>query len=377
MKTVTNTILTVGAALAIIGCCGPKETETPAGELLARLDAAAAEGKFYYAHQDDAVYGHSWKVEDVENDPLGRSDVAAVCGSAPAMVGFDLGGIEMGDAANLDSVDFALMRRAAVAHVAKGGIVTFSWHPRNPLTGGDSWDISSGEVVEYVLDGGAGHGMFMEWLGRTADFLLSLRDADGKLIPLVFRPWHENIGTWFWWGGKLCTPEQYIALYRLTRDYMTSRGLDNIVWAYSPNSDISAEEYFSRYPGDEYVDILGVDQYQFLEDPAKFDSEQERLAAACIYFIDRMRFDLKYMAEFAAEHGKLIAVCETGFEGIPYPKWWTEVLLDGVAGAPVCYVLTWRNAWDKPGHFYAPFEGSADAEDFIEFYRNERTIFLK
>ncbi len=377
MKIITNTILTALAALSIIGCCRPKATETPAGVLLARLYAAASEGKFYYAHQDDAVYGHSWKVEDVALDPLDRSDVASVCGSVPAMIGFDLGGIEMGDAANLDSVDFALMRRAAIAHVAKGGIVTFSWHPRNPLTGGDAWDISSDEVVEYVLDGGAGHGMFMQWLGRTADFLLSLRDADGKLIPLIFRPWHENIGSWFWWGGKLCTPEQYIALYRLTRDYMSGRGLDNIVWAYSPNSDISAQEYFSRYPGDEYVDVLGVDQYEFLEDPAKFSSEQERIAVASKYFIERMRFDLKYMAEFAKEHGKLIAVSETGFEGIPYPKWWTRVLLEGVADAPVCYVLTWRNAWDKPGHYYAPFEGSADAEDFVEFYKNERTIFLK
>ena len=372
-----NTILTAGAALSIMGCCGTKQTATPAEELRARLDAAAAEGKFYYAHQDDAVYGHSWKVEDVANDPLERSDVKSVCGSEPGIVGFDLGGIEMGDRANLDSVNFDLMRRAAVNHVAKGGIVTFSWHLRNPLTGGDAWDISSDKAVEYVLDGGAGHGKFLEWLGRTADFFLSLRDADGKLIPLIFRPWHENVGTWFWWGGKLCSSEQYIALYRLTRDYMTERGLNNILWAYSPNSDITAEEYFSRYPGDEYVDIIGMDQYENLGDPADFESEEARFAAANKYFTDRMSYDLKYMAEFAAEHGKLIAVSETGFEGIPYPKWWTDVLLETVSNYPVCYVLTWRNAWDKPGHFYAPFEGSGDAENFREFYANENTIFLR
>ncbi len=372
-----NTILITGAALSLIACGGGQKAQTPAEALRARLDAAAAEGKFYYAHQDDAVYGHSWKVEDVANDPLERSDVKSVCGSEPGMIGFDLGGIEMGDAANLDSVNFDLMRRAAVTHVEKGGIVTFSWHLRNPLTGGDAWDISSDKAVEYVLDGGAGHEKFLEWLGRTADFFLSLRDADGKLIPLIFRPWHENVGTWFWWGGKLCSSEQYIALYRLTRDYMTQRGLDNILWAYSPNSDITAEEYFSRYPGDEYVDIIGVDQYMNLGDPADFESEQERLDAASRYYIERMQFDLKYMAEFAAEHGKLIAVSETGFEGIPYAKWWTDVLLKGIGDAPVCYVLTWRNAWDKPGHFYAPFEGSADAEDFVEFYNNEKTIFLK
>ena len=372
-----NTILTLGAALSIMGCCGTKETAAPAEELRTRLDAAAAEGKFYYAHQDDAVYGHSWKVEDVVNDPLDRSDVKSVCGSEPGMIGFDLGGIEMGDRANLDSVNFDLMRRAAVSHVEKGGIVTFSWHPRNPLTGGDAWDISSNEVVGSVLDGGAGHENFMKWLSNAADFLLSLRDSDGKLIPIIFRPWHENIGSWFWWGGKLCSSEQYIALYRLTHDYMTERGLDNILWAYSPNSDVTAEEYFSRYPGDEYVDVIGIDQYEYLGAAEDFESEEARVAAANQAFIERMRFDLKYLAEFAAEHGKLIAVSETGFESIPEPKWWTDVLLEGIGDAPICYVLTWRNAWDKPGHFYAPFEGSADAENFVEFYNNEKTIFLK
>ena len=372
-----NTILTAGAALSIIGCCGTKQTATPAEELRARLDAAAAEGKFYYAHQDDAVYGHSWKVEDVVNDPLDRSDVKAVCGSEPGMIGFDLGGIEMGDAANLDSVSFALMRRAAVGHVEKGGIVTFSWHPRNPLTGGDAWDISSDQVVASVLDGGAGHEEFMQWLSNAADFLLSLRDSDGKLIPLIFRPWHENIGSWFWWGGNLCSSEQYIALYRLTHDYMCERGLNNILWAYSPNSDVTAEEYFSRYPGDEYVDVIGIDQYEYMGAAEDFESEEARIAAANQAFIERMRFDLKYLAEYAAEHGKLIAVSETGFESIPNPKWWTEVLLEGIGDAPVCYVLTWRNAWDKPGHFYAPFEGSGDAENFREFYANEKTLFLR
>ena len=158
---------------------------------------------------------------------------------------------------------------------------------------------------------------------------------------------------------------------------MTQRGLDNILWAYSPNSEIEAEEYFSRYPGDEYVDLLGVDHYEYLDAPEGFASEQERIAAGNAHYVERLQYDLKYMSEYAAEHGKLIAVSETGFEGIPYSKWWTEVLLEGIGDAPACYALTWRNAWDKPGHFYAPFEGSGDAENFVEFYNNEKTLFLR
>ena len=92
---------------------------------------------------------------DVENDALERSDVRDVAGKYPAIVGFDLGGIELGNACNLDGVPFDLMRRAALKHVERGGTVTFSWHPRNPYTGGDAWDISSSEVVRSVLPGGS------------------------------------------------------------------------------------------------------------------------------------------------------------------------------------------------------------------------------
>ena len=85
------------------------------------------------------------------------------------VLGFDLGGIELGQAKNLDGVPFGLMRKAAQKHVERGGIVTFSWHPRNPLTGGDAWDVSSDQVVKSVLRDGEKSGEFKLWLRRAAD----------------------------------------------------------------------------------------------------------------------------------------------------------------------------------------------------------------
>lgn len=361
------------SAVAFLSGCGT-QSAGGAQELRNSLSSAAQSGKFYYAHQDDLVYGHTWKVEDAMGDDLSRSDVKTVCGSKPAIVGFDLGGIELDAKANLDGVDFFLMRRAAVSHSEQGGMVTFSWHMRNPLTGGDSWDISSDKVVSSVLKGGENHEKFISWLGKAADFLASLKDAKGQVIPVIFRPWHENIGSWFWWGGNLCTAEQYKALFALTYDYMTrERGLKNLLWVYSPNSEIDSTQYFSRYPGDAYVDILGVDHYEFVSADLK---GEEALSEADAHYMEVLRRDLSYMQEFAEKRGKLIAVSETGFEGTPNPRWWTDVLLKGVSSYPVCYVLTWRNAWDKPGHFYAPFEGSADAQNFREFYSSDKTLFL-
>lgn len=358
--------LFIFAALAVVACGGgnQKPMETPKDVLVHQLFSYAENGKIAYGHQDDLVYGHSWCVEDVENDPLERSDVKDVTGKYPVLVGFDLGGIELGDKANLDGVDFGLMRRAALKHIERGGIVTFSWHPRNPLTGGDAWDISSDKVVESVLPGGEKHTEFMQWLERAADFVESLGD-----VSVIFRPWHENLGSWFWWGGKLCTPEEYVELYRQTWVYFVKqRGLTNILWCYSPNGNCGPKEYMSRYPGDEFVDMVGIDTYEYVGPSG--------LADAAVRYQDELKSALTYLAAIGMEHEKLICLSETGLEGIPDHKWWTEVLYPSIKDFPVSYVLTWRNAWDKPGHFYAAwdgFEGAADMKAFSEF---DNIVFL-
>ncbi|MBR6933789.1 MAG: beta-mannosidase, partial [Bacteroidales bacterium] len=209
MRTLTRILLP--AALAVIaGCGGAQNRKAPAmqhdkagNELVERLFETVKAGKILYGHQDDLSYGHAWRVTDPETDSLTRSDVREVSGHYPAVVGFDLGGIETGDDNNLDSVSFTLMRRAALAHVARGGVVTFSWHPRNPLTGGDAWDISSDKVVGSILPGGEKYGEFRRWLTRVGDFFESLQTPEGERIPFIFRPWHEHTGSWFWWGKDL------------------------------------------------------------------------------------------------------------------------------------------------------------------------------
>lgn len=370
----------ISVAVLAAGCAA--KTEWPhldkgANELMTTLKTVSSEGRFMYFHQDDLVYGHSWKVEDAQNDPLDRSDVKSVCGQFPAGIGFDIGGIELGDEANLDNVPFSLMRRAAVTQYERGGSVTFSWHPRNPLTGGDAWDVSSDKAVASVLEGGENHETFMEWLSKAADFLSSLKDSKGRNIPVIFRPWHENLGNWFWWGASCCNEEQYKALYGMTHEYLAvTRGLRNLVWAYSPNSNLSEESFYSRYPGDGNVDIIGVDHYDYAaKDSTKTDGE--RIAEANEFFAKVLHSDMRLLSAIASSHGKLLAFCETGFESVPDSRWWTDVLLENLKGVPVCYVLTWRNAWDKPEHYFAPFEGSADAANFNEFRGSDRTIFLK
>ena len=78
-----------------------------------------------------------------------------------------------------------------------------------------------------------------------------------------------------------------------------------------------------------------------------------------------MKNALDITKAFADEHGKLMAITETGHEGLKNPKWWTEVLYPVMKDYPVSYVLTWRNACDDDmqHHFYAPFPGQESAEE--------------
>ena len=161
MKLILKLSIILSLVVAVSGCGRNKEAAGTAFNeetriMMDRMAASVKAGKILYGHQDDLVYGHSWCVDpdSAATDALNRSDVKAVAGDYPAVVGFELGGLELGWDWSIDKVPFLLMRRAAVEHAGRGGIVTFSWHPHNPYTGGDAWDISSDKTVASVLEGG-------------------------------------------------------------------------------------------------------------------------------------------------------------------------------------------------------------------------------
>ena len=89
-------ITIIAAFLAITSCGGPQESDqTPAGALLGRLDTQINDGKIMFGHQDDYMYGHSWRLAPDATEYV-QSDTYASCGQYPSVYGMDLGGIEMG-----------------------------------------------------------------------------------------------------------------------------------------------------------------------------------------------------------------------------------------------------------------------------------------
>lgn len=345
--------ITITLFLLVVTSCVNKPQLAESGSLLGKLQEIQQHG-IMFGHQDDPVYGIGW------DGDLNRSDVKSLCGDYPAVMGFDLGHLELGLNKNLDKVPFERMRKEIIEQHKRGGIVSLSWHVSNPVTGKNSWDVSDSTVVKSVLPGGNNYDVFMSWLDRIADFMNSLQTSDGKKIPVLFRPWHEHTGSWFWWGQKLCSTEEYKMLWEITYNHMINKGASHLLYAYSPGSEPNdTTQYLERYPGDDIIDLIGVDTYQF-----------DR--AAYIKTLDK---SLKIMEDVAKAHKKIMAITETGFEAIPDSVWWTRTLLPVIGKYPVSYVLVWRNAHERENHYYAPYPGQVSANDFVEFYNNPKTIF--
>ena len=380
-------ILLLATAALLTAACGnnEKKADDPLADsgrtqrtenLLENLKAIGDSTVYLFGHHDDTVYGIGWAA-DYSNDSTIhlRSDVKSVCNDYPALLSFDLGHIELGDSLNLDGVPFQRIRQEILAHYDRGGMITLSWHVNNPLSGGTSWVADSlksteTKTVAAVLEGGEKHDVFLSWLDRVADFLNSLETPYGVKVPVLFRPWHEHTGSWFWWGQEHCTPEQYKALWQLTTSRLKDKGVVNALYAYSPGTEPDGNEakYMERYPGDDVIDLIGLDCYCWAPEA---DTTQITNYATTL---DK---NLGMVCTIAKKRQKAVALTETGYECLKKKDWWTATLAPILERHPISYVLVWRNAHNRKNHFFAPYPGQQSASDFIRFYNDKRTLFLQ
>lgn len=333
-----------------------------------------AQTQVLYGHQDDLAYGSEWWAEP------GRSDVKETTGSYPAVYGWDIGDIVQKNVeVNLDGVNFEQMKNWIKEGYERGGLITISWHMNHPVTGGNSWDKTPG--VSAVLPGAEQHEEFKSWLDIFAQFAKDLKGSKGEAIPVIFRPYHEHNGNWFWWGKGIASEEEYMALWKFTVDYLRDeKAVHNLLYAFSPDRsrlDINKfkEDYFYGYPGDKYVDIIGLDNYWDVGHPANNATEQEKQ--------ESLVKSLTHLVQIADSLGKIAALTETGAEGVPDEKWWTEVLGAGINANEytrrIAWVLTWRNAnterFGQGDHFFASPPGHKSAPDMKAFRDMELFLF--
>ena len=312
-----------------------------------------------FGHHDDLAYGVRWR------DEPGRSDVLETAGAYPAVYGWDVARLfRRKDPDTPDPQAAAKLRAWILEGYGRGGVITLSWHMPNPVNDTDSWNTA--RAVDAILPGGRLHGDFRDKLGVVADFLNSLRTADGSRVPVIFRPWHEHSGSWFWWGRDHSSVDEFRRLWRFTVEYLRDeKQVRNALYAYSTDVFDSEEDYLERYPGDDLIDMLGYEDYWSV-----------KTAETRPLFVKRLRM----LAKMARERGKLAALTETGVETVPDPNWWTGNLLPALkeAGGGISYVLVWRNSndeTDRKNHFYAPYPGHPSVPDFIRFKRDQYVLF--
>ncbi len=313
-----------------------------------------------FAHQHATEYGHGWSGDE------DRSDVKSVTGTHPAMIGVDIMGFS-GKSQEEIAQNKASLKQNVLDTYHRGGVTTVAWHFANPVSdGGFYWkDSVSLPAVSYIIPGAEAHEAYKAILDDIGDWANSLQAENGELVPLIFRPYHEFDGDWFWWGARHCSREKFIDLWQFTVSYLRDTlDVHNFIYAFTPDNRFDDEASFlERYPGDEWVDMVGMDNYA--------DLGRDR------YDIETAAAKLKIVSDYAKKANKLAAFTETGLESIPDTTWWTKTLLATMRkhDMQLSYVLVWRNDINSPTHYYAPFPGHESVPDFIKFRKDEYTLF--
>lgn len=159
----------------------------------------------------------------------------------------------------------------ATREYRRGHIITLMWHvnrpfdrtPRVDFKQQTQGDFTDAQWKELVTPGTKMHKMWLEQVDSISQYLKILQERN---IPVLWRPYHEMNGEWFWWGYRT-GDEGFPALWKMMYDRMVNyHHLDNLLWVWNANGprDIpgdTAKDYASFYPGNDYVDVLATDVY--------------------------------------------------------------------------------------------------------------------
>lgn len=402
-------------------------------ESVALVDAKAIDAtKNLYAYlkavgeSDSVIFGHQNDTHHKAGslgESFSSSDTKDVTGSIAGVVGIDTLSLTGNEASSWDTPEAD--RIAKVAEITKeaageGAIVTLSAHMPNfglidkrvkaygeadgTETDGEKvgyWTVNGekqynfsgytpgttdGNIVSRIMPGQDLNYLYTDYLDMIADYA---KAVEGDGITILFRPFHENTGSWFWWGAAFCDEQAYINLFRYTVDYLKeTRNVHNMLYVYGPGSEAAnVAEYGARYPGDAYVDMIGYDLYHQTPTQA---NEPGYLAS--------VKKQNGILRDFAEKHNKLYAITETGVadkdksgmdialkrSGNEVPDWYMQLLDEISEDGGISYFLVWAN-FSENGSFYLPYVvekkengilyGHEMLDEFIKFYNDERSVF--
>lgn len=372
MKKITLLIL-ITALCGNISASAPLRDEATE-ELYAALKRMTDSGYTMFGMANAYTIGYNHNKKQI-TDNLASSDVREVTGDNPAFVESDLMWYNDKD---FMAADILAMKQAH----ARGAVLGYCWH----LVGMRSAHFAVNEGGEadrelaalIVANPDRSQNAELDWFLTLLDTLAIpvFRELD---FPLVFRPFHEMTGEWFWWGSG-AGQETYKKLFRLTVDYLREAGISNLLYCWSPDKDAD----FGYYPGDDYVDILGYDAYE------------PGLMPYCTS--ELLTREIARLIDYADSHDKVVAWTEVGVRTLPgaekysyptlVPDFWTKYVWNAVKNDPrtsrLAWVMSWYNAdWknDGSGAPFVPYAGmdkegsEAAVLDFQKLYHTNNALF--
>lgn len=364
------------ADLGCEGKCDGASSASVAALLLGNLHAQMDTGVTLFGQERFNVTGvkrdgTQWLATAGDVD---RSDAKTVLGAHPVVMGFDAWDLAIKPQSWSPS---GAVHAEAARHVhANGGIVEMAFHMHGCAVGSFNAPGNEGCLCRAANDDAFARTWLLAEYAKVADAIVT-HGLDR--IPIVFRPLHEHDGGWFWWGAphwncsgspRYTGAAAYQRVFRTIVTYLReTRGLRNLLIAYSPVAAADDASYLHGYPGDAYVDILGADFYyqatpSFAEQSAMFREQLARIT------------------RIARTHGKVAALTEVGntqLSSEPTHRWYTDHLLPLLTapGVDVAYAMTWENRTSGAQQFWLPYEGHAGAADARAFADHAATALLE
>ncbi|ESP04593.1 hypothetical protein LOTGIDRAFT_237329 [Lottia gigantea] len=335
----------------------------------------------YKTHNHDGQFvGWEFSIDMAQKKLDGElCDIKQMTGEFPAFTGYDFYQFE----SNWMEIVTHLVKKS----YSRGMVVAMSWHMHNFADGGDPWHWGSeNRMVKEMLPGGRHQHHYMAMLDKIANWANELKDSKGQHIPIIFRPFHESNGKWFWWGlGNSIgnTPQDLKDIYRYTVKYLRdTKHVHNFLYAFSPNSGYksmmqdgsSQKSYMAAYPGDDYVDILGLDDYSLVLQSSTLQNFVDTVAG---------------LVKMADRTGKIPALTEIGapnnhLNEKSYYNFWISNVLNPLKGIGVqandavkriAYINTWTNQCGTNCKIFTPYHGHPAETDFINFYKDPMMAF--
>lgn len=272
------------------------------------------------------------------------------------------------------------VRRHMRSIFSRGGIVTIHHHMDNPIDGSnylggpkELWQIASphacknNPILRNLARCGAAHSRYRAKMDLMTSFLKSVI-VKSKTVPVIYRPFHENNGNWFWWSpsgsNRRAYSESLKAVWEWTVNYVhNTHNHHSVLWAYSPvgglKGGLTTSNFWDMAPKLSHLDVIGYDRYGDFAGAAA----------------DGIR-EIQVIVKLAEKHGKIPAITEIGHNtqgdrNMWPPQIWTKHMLGRIKEDPVATRVAWMLLWyNHPrenscgGTYYGPHPFHGNAKDF-------------